>query len=184
MDKDRDSDGTGEAKGSGHDDTSLRALFVRQYADLTRRLSQRLGSREWAEDAMHDTYVRLARGESVGTIRNPAAYLFRMAVNTALDQHRAEKRRLTTADIDALINMPDDTPGPLQVVENQREIARLGDIISGLPPRRRDILLAARLDGTTRREIAERFGISVSMVEQELRAAHEHCAARFKRKTR
>lgn len=189
MDKDTDpAPPQGDAQehgqqGSG-DGTGLRAVFVKRYADLTHRLALRLGSREWAQDAMHDTYVRLATAETTGTIRNPAGYLFRMAVNTALDQRRAEKRRLSKADVDALINIADDAPGPLQVVENQLEVARLGDVISRLPPRRREILLAARLDGVSRREIAERFGISVSMVEQELRAAHEYCAGRFKRKVR
>ncbi|MDI4237337.1 RNA polymerase sigma factor [Bradyrhizobium sp. Arg237L] len=188
MDKLRDpADDSGEAKEPGRDGigdgSALRTLFVKRYADLTRRLARRLGSQEWAEDALHDTYLRLAGGESVGTIRNPLAYLFRMAINTALDQRRAEQRRLTKADIDAVINVPDDAPGPLQVVENQREIVRLSDIIAKLPARRREILLAARVDGMTRREIAARFGISVSMVEQELRAAQEYCASRFKRKT-
>jgi len=50
-----------------------------------------------------------------------------------------------------------------------------------LPPRPRAILLAARLDGLSRQQIAERFGISVSMVEKELKRAQEHCAARFGR---
>jgi DNA-directed RNA polymerase specialized sigma24 family protein len=50
-----------------------------------------------------------------------------------------------------------------------------------LPTRQRSILLATRLEGLTRRQIADRLGISVSMVEKELRSAQEHCVSSFKR---
>ncbi|HEX7924634.1 MAG TPA: sigma factor-like helix-turn-helix DNA-binding protein [Bradyrhizobium sp.] len=43
------------------------------------------------------------------------------------------------------------------------------------------MLLAARLEGLSRQVIARRFGISVSLVEKELRRAQEHCVVRFKK---
>jgi len=46
-----------------------------------------------------------------------------------------------------------------------------------LPPRQREILLAARLDGLPRREIANRLGISLRLVEKELQRAQEYCLA-------
>jgi RNA polymerase sigma-70 factor (ECF subfamily) len=59
---------------------------------------------------------------------------------------------------------------------------RLKSVIAALPSRQRAILLAVRLEGLSRQEIAERFGISTSMVEKELRQAQEYCAMRFGRK--
>jgi RNA polymerase sigma-70 factor (ECF subfamily) len=58
---------------------------------------------------------------------------------------------------------------------------RLKGVIATLPPRRRAVLLAVRLEGLSRQQIAERFGISTSMVEKELRQAQEYCATRFGR---
>ncbi|WP_165421182.1 sigma-70 region 4 domain-containing protein [Bradyrhizobium sp. Leo170] len=48
-----------------------------------------------------------------------------------------------------------------------------------LPPRRRAILIAARVDGLSHEVIAERFNISRTMVQKELRRAVSHCVARL-----
>ena len=77
----------------------LRSLLADRYDDLKTRLSRRLGSSELASDALQDTYVRLGRTEISGPIRSPAAYLFRMAFNVAMDQKRIEKRRLVRNEI-------------------------------------------------------------------------------------
>ena len=55
-----------------------------------------------------------------------------------------------------------------------------GSRFPGLTPRRRAILLAARVDGQLNREIAERFGISLRLVESELSAAMKYCLERMK----
>ena len=49
-------------------------------------------------------------------------------------------------------------------------------------PRRRDILLASRLEGISLRDIAGRHGISQRMVEIELKYALMHCGRRMGRK--
>lgn len=162
----------------------LRQTFVSRYADLKRYLVRRLGSPQWAEDALHDTYLRLVAAETAGSLQDPGAYVFRAALNTAMDHKRSEKRLLSSVDIDALLNIADDAPGPGQTFEGRSEIDRLAHIMAELPPRRHAILVAARLEGLSRRDLASRFGISVSMVEQELRAAQEYCAARLRRQPR
>ena len=48
-----------------------------------------------------------------------------------------------------------------------------------MPERQREILLAARLDGVTQKELAARHGISVRMVERELQHAQAYCRARL-----
>jgi RNA polymerase sigma-70 factor (ECF subfamily) len=48
-----------------------------------------------------------------------------------------------------------------------------------LTPRRRAILIAARLEEVPHVEIAARFGISTRMVEKELRSALIHCGQRL-----
>ena len=50
-----------------------------------------------------------------------------------------------------------------------------------LPARRRNILLAARVEGLTQPEVARRFGISLRLVEGELQRAQEYCAIRLNR---
>jgi RNA polymerase sigma-70 factor (ECF subfamily) len=165
----------------GEGSSSLRIFLVNRYSDLKHRLARRLGSSDWAEDALQDTYLRLDGVEAVGEIRNPAAYLLRAAFNIALNQRRADSRRLSAADIAALVHVADDAPDALRVIESKSDMMNLKRVMAELPPRTREILLASRLDGMSRREIAERFSVSVSTVEKELRRAQEFCVTRVDR---
>lgn len=160
---------------------ALRSLLVDRYGDLKTRLARRLGSADWAEEALQDTYLKLEAGSESEPVRNPLAYLFRAAFNTALNQRRSEGRKLSSTEIADLLDIPDEAPDSLRILEARSDVARLKGVLVTLPPRARKILLAARLDGWTRPQIAEHFGISVSLVEKELRWAQEYCAARFKR---
>ncbi|GKQ49775.1 RNA polymerase sigma factor [Bradyrhizobium sp. Ce-3] len=159
--------------------TMLRSFLAARYDDLKVRLSRRLGSAELASDALQDTYVRLGRAEVAEAVQSPAAYLFRMAFNVAIDRQRAEKRRLANNEIQDLLHIVDDAPGPGQIAEARFELEALEKAIAELTPRRRVILLAARLQGMPQREIANRLGVSLRLVEKELRLAQEHCALKL-----
>ncbi|MGY3446465.1 MULTISPECIES: RNA polymerase sigma factor [unclassified Bradyrhizobium] len=159
--------------------TMLRSFLAASYDDLKLRLSRRLGSTELASDALQDIYVRLGRAEVAEAVQSPAAYLFRMAFNVAIDRQRAEKRRLARSEVQDLLHIVDDAPGPGQIAEARFEIEALEKAIAELTPRRRVILLAARLQDMPQREIAKRLGVSLRLVEKELRLALEHCAMRL-----
>ncbi len=158
---------------------TLQELLADRYGILKTRLARRLGSQDWAEEALQDTYLRLSGADIAGTVRNPTAYLFRTAFNVALNRMRADRRRLSAAEIDGLLHIADEAPDALQVVEGRADISRLSKIIAKLPERQRAILLASRVEGASRQQIAERFRISVGMVDKELQQAQEFCAIRF-----
>jgi RNA polymerase sigma-70 factor (ECF subfamily) len=173
---------TGDRPGERKVPGTLRQALTERYDELKQRLIRRLGSSDWAEDALHDTYLRLDGTEVIGEINNLGGYLFRAAFHNALNRRRAENRRLSTVDIEGLLHIADDAPGAEQVVEGRSDLALLKSIMATLPARQRDVLLGARLEGLTRQQIADRFGISTSMVEKELRQAQEYCVAVFRRK--
>ncbi|MGO4686161.1 RNA polymerase sigma factor [Hyphomicrobium sp. 2TAF46] len=159
----------------------IRRQFVDRYDDLKARLTQRLGSADLAGDAMQDTWLRLARTESIGVVQNPNSYLFRIAMNVAEDRNRIERRqRLSPVEIESLLELPDPAPTPEQIVLARSELAAFKAIVAELPERRREIFLAARIGNIPRQEIAERLGISRQLVTKELRLALEHCLARYK----
>ena len=86
---------------------ALRNFLLQRYDDLKRSLTWHLGSAERAGEALHDTWLRLeARGEIEG-VQDIRAYLMRMAVNIAIDQHRSESRLLEAEEIDTLLTLPD-----------------------------------------------------------------------------
>jgi RNA polymerase sigma factor (sigma-70 family) len=157
-----------------------RRLLVR-YADLRKQLTRRLGSADRADEALQDTWLRLERGGELATVRSPDTYLYTMAINIAWDRMRAEHRRLTTSEVETLLSVPDDAPSPARIIESRRELDIVKTVIAELPTRQQAILLAARVEGLPRSEIAQRFGVSLRFVQRELQQAHDYCAARIEK---
>ncbi|MDM0089997.1 MULTISPECIES: RNA polymerase sigma factor [unclassified Variovorax] len=160
--------------------SALRELLTQRYDELKRRLSFRLGSVDLASDALHDTWVRLdERKEALGPIANPAAYLMRMATNVALDRMERDKRYMGADEIDALMDeIADPAPGPDELAAARDEIEALSHVIDSMPPRRRAIFLAVRVDELSNQAAAARFGVSARLIGLELKRAHEYCMAR------
>ena len=157
----------------------LKQLLVAHYTALRRKLEFVSGSKDSAADALHETWVRLETMAEAGPVANPDAYLIRMATNVAIDQHRRERRHLHEEEVTELFKTPDDLADPARILAARREVEALEEVLRGLTPRRRAILLAARIDGQLNPEIAERFGLSLRVVERELSHALKYCNERM-----
>ena len=159
---------------------SLRKSLVTHYDRLKRRLSARLGNDELAGDALQDAYLKLDGVAAPEAVRQPEAYIYRMAFHIAADYARSGDERLTRAEADEILGLtPDAAPGPAQIAEDRQALQTLMRALERMPERQREILLAARLDGVTQKELAARHGISVRMVERELQHAQAYCRARL-----
>src|ERR1700761_3252148 len=160
---------------------ALRQLLITGYDELKAKLTRRLGSADAAADAVQDTWLRLQHASIAGRIDNPARYLFRVALNVARDRKAADRQHLAADQLEGAIELADQAADPAAILEAKSELELAKMLIRELPERQRSILLAARLDGLPRREIAQRLGISLSLVEKELKQAHEYCMARWAR---
>lgn len=158
----------------------LLSVYLRQRHALTRFLRHRVGCAQAADDLVQETWLRLARGGPLGAVAYPQAYIYRIAANLAIDHVRAQGRQpLTSDEIEHLLNVPDDAPGPGDVAAAASELATLQRALAELPQRRRDILLLSRIEELPHREIAARYGVSTRTVEKELQRALAHCASRL-----
>ncbi|MCA6116448.1 sigma-70 family RNA polymerase sigma factor [Bradyrhizobium sp. WSM 1738] len=160
---------------------TLRRFFVLGYDDLRARLARRFGSVELASDALHETWLRLETAVPAGIVRSPRNYLLQMAANVALKRLKVERSFVTLTDAKMAIGISDDAPDPECAAIASSEVAMLAKALSELTPRRREILLASRLDGIQLWAIAERLGVSQRLVEIELKHALAHCALRVDR---
>jgi RNA polymerase sigma-70 factor (ECF subfamily) len=160
----------------------LRRLLLLDYDELKAQLARRLGSVDHAGDALQDTWLRLEGAAPIGTVHRPQPYLLRIAYNIALKRRQAERETTTLDDARAALNLVDEAPDPERVVEAKSEAAALEGALAELSPRRRDILLASRVEGVSLGEIATRHGLSQRMVEIELKMALIHCGRRMGRK--
>jgi RNA polymerase sigma-70 factor, ECF subfamily len=160
---------------------TLRHLLLRGYDDLKKRLAHRLGSVELAGEALQDTFLRLEHAGNIGVVQRPQAYLYRVALHMAINRRVAENRRLTAAETEALLDIVDEAPDPARTAEARSEVEALKRALLELPPRRREIFVAAWIEEVPPQKIAEHFGLSLRTIQIELKYAREHCALRLGR---
>lgn len=160
----------------------MRRFLVVGYDELRARLSRRFGSVELASDALHDTWLQIDGAEPNGPVRNPKHYLLRMASNLALKRLSGEHRIVQLSDAMTAVGLTDETPDPERAAIGRFEAEALARALKELTPRRRDILLASRIEGIPLSAIAERLGVSQRLVEIELKHALAHLALRLERK--
>ena len=160
----------------------LLAAAIEHYGEISAFVRRRVGCATTTDDIMQDMCLRLTRGGAV-SIDNPRAYLFQTAANLTIDYQRAQRsRRLSNADIDALLHIPDEQPSPEDCVAARGDIAELQHALAELTERQRQIFRLSRLQRVAHSDIAARFGVTTRTVENEIRRALTHCAARLKKK--
>jgi RNA polymerase sigma factor (sigma-70 family) len=153
-------------------DGGLQAIFLTQRPMLLRLLTARLGSREEAEDALQDLWLRIDQA-SVQPIAQPAAFLYRMASNLATDRRIAASRR-GARDAGWLDLQPvsAELPDPERETIARSQWRLVEGAIADMPDRMAIALRMFRLEEQPQRAIADHLGISVSGVEKLLQRAY------------
>ena len=131
----------------------------------------RLGlSPSQAQEGVQEVFLRLhsalVRGES---IHNPRAWVFRVAHNLAVTEHRAGDRWMAL-DPELEAALTDRGPGPEARVLQRERSARVSEALAELSPQQRRCLYL-RAEGLRYREIAEVIGVGVSTVSEFLTRA-------------
>jgi len=166
---------------TGANRTTLRNVLTADYSGLFKRLTRRLGSEDLAGDALQETFLRIEQMQNAPAVNSPKDYLFRIALNVATDRRRGEKRLLSMDAIDALLDIPDESPDAAAIVEGRQDIQALDLALAELPSRARQVFMAAVVRKMPDHEIAAQLGVSVRTVEIDLRNSLKHCAARLGR---
>lgn len=161
----------------------MRSLLAR-YAAIRGRLAHRFGA-QVAEDALQETWIRLeTRADDLAPVKDPDAYVYRAALNTAHNLVKSDNRRLTFVDIEELLGVADDAPGPATIAADRADIAVVAQALSELTERQRVIFHEAFLGDVSHHELAERFGVGIRMIQKDLRRGVDLCARRLgKRKS-
>jgi RNA polymerase sigma factor (sigma-70 family) len=159
-------------------DDPLLAAYLERRANLVRFLAARAGSLAAAEDLAQDLYLKLAardRGEAVG---NPAAMLYRMALNLMLDRARGEARsaardtawrQVERTELGG-VDVADEPPADEAAASAQR-LRQLVAAVRELPPQAGRAFRLHKLEGLSHAETARAMGLSVKAVEKHVSAA-------------
>ena len=147
----------------------VESLYRRHGGWLVAFLRRRFGAQE-AEELAQETYVR-ALG-SGAEIRNPRAFLARVATTAAQDRARRRASRPVLVE---------ETPGGAPCPAEQEARLVMKQAILALPPNLQEVFLLSRFGGLTYEQIALRCGVSVKTVEARMSKALAQCAELLER---
>jgi RNA polymerase sigma factor (sigma-70 family) len=152
------------------------------YADILYFLRRRTDNASDAADMTQDVFTQWLDYRDRAKVEQPRAFLFQMARNLLRDHWRKQKVRQTVhsdqADMDAE-PVTDEQNDPMTAALRMQRLEQLKEVLAELSPRRREALMLHRFEGLSQAQIAERMGISTSMVEKHIAFALLHCKRRL-----
>lgn len=150
-------------------------IFLDLHPTLERIVTYRTGSRQVAQDLTQDIYFRVLNlANEFPTYDDARNYLVRVAMNASTDYVRTEKRRqqLLKGTFDLFENY---MPSPEDNLNYGQQITEIDQALASLPEKCRQTLYMSRVEGMTHAEIAEKLGVSRSLIEKYAVKAVLHC---------
>ena len=150
--------------------------FREGYRELIAFVARRTGSRQSAQDIVHDAWLRVVEAGPMAQSQHPAprAYLYTVAEHLVIDHLRRAAR--TSERFDSALH--DSSAGVQALGQDVAEaslrreaLVAVDAAIAALPERCRRMFLADRLDGESQAAIAAAHGVSVKTVEREIMRA-------------
>lgn len=156
----------------------LTASYLEQREALARFFRARSGPHGDVEDLLQDLYLKVSAIEPDRDVRDPRAYLYRLASNLMMDRWRSGRRssardgawRLVAHQTGASEDL-DDAPSAEVVVANRQRLAVLMTALSSLPEKTQRVFRMHKFDGLSYAEVASSLGISRSSVEKHMMEA-------------
>lgn len=147
------------------DRNAFEALFKAQYRPLCAFAMQYVKDGDKAEDLVQDLFFRLWMDrEKTKVTSSLKSYLFQAVRNRCLNAVKVQGRvRSLNEEVDDAM----DEDGRCEEDHTERA-ARVHAAIDALPEERRRIFKMSRHEGLKYQEIAERLGISVKTVENQM----------------
>jgi RNA polymerase sigma-70 factor (ECF subfamily) len=147
-----------------------KAAFTEIAGRYRRRLilmAARIAGRAAAEDVVQETLTRAwihapSWKNTRGDPHSYAGWLFRVAMNLAMDQIR---RGRVAVDIDCAVDMPDPAADAETILIRRERMARLKDAMAHLPQRQRMAISLTYDAGISNKEAADVMGISAGAFE-------------------
>jgi RNA polymerase sigma factor (sigma-70 family) len=154
------------------DPDAVRALYKEYGRSVYAVALGVLGRQDLAEEAAQQTFVKAWKAaDRIDVDRDPGPWLATIARRAAIDIHRREARRPTTAldtvasDDRALISLPPDVDALDAAWQVRRAIAALS-------PDEATVVRLQHLEGMTHAEIAAQLGIALGTVKSRSHRAH------------
>jgi len=168
-----------------HEDVRLK-LFLAHRQALVEYATPIVGDRMRAEDVVQEAYLRFVPSAAgAAEASNPAAYLYRIVRNLAVDLRRrlsADSRR-DGAHLVLLSTLP-PAPSAEEEALQRAELRQVEAALAELPANVRRAFEMRRIGGYTLQEIADHLGVSVPTAGRWTQEALMHVTRRLQRPAR
>jgi RNA polymerase sigma-70 factor (ECF subfamily) len=143
-------------------DREAQQWLVRRWtAPLYRFCLRMLRNEQDARDAAQDTLVKALRNlHRYDTNRKFSTWVFGIARNTSIDEHRRRRRRAPDEPGD----IADDRPSPLHVAQRNQRADLLMNALDELPTMYREVLVLYHFEHLKYTEIAEALDLPLGTV--------------------
>ena len=159
---------------SGFVPETVHALYHDHHGWLSGWLRRKLGCTHQAADLAQDVFVRIMSAPMQQAIREPRAYLTKVAHGLVVNHWR--RREIEQAYLDALMQLPEamvpSVEQRLLVLETLFEIEHM---LSVLPTKVRQAFLLSQMDGMKYADIANELMVSERMVKKYMAQAMLAC---------
>jgi RNA polymerase sigma factor (sigma-70 family) len=169
------------------EDSAAFEELVRRHGGMARGVCRRvLGPAGDADDAAQAAFLSLAKNARpliarLGPSGSLAGWLYRVAVNAALQQRRASKAR-RRREATVVREKEAWTEAVTASVERSEMLVVLDEELKELPPRYRTPLVLCHLEGKTQHEAAEQLGLSYGTLRRRLDRGRKLLRARVGRR--
>lgn len=156
---------------SSHADDLATSVFRHYGKALQRYLLRRLQGDAQARDLEQEVYLRLLRVNDAELVRDPQAYMYRIASHVVHEFKQRAQREMVTFDSQAVDEWDDRLPTPAVADPLAEQVAseqEVDDVLAKLPARSRAMVLLHQRDGFSYTEIAHKLHISVHTVKKNM----------------
>jgi RNA polymerase sigma-70 factor (ECF subfamily) len=153
----------------------LSTVYAALRVPLQRYLRRRVRDAEAADDLLHEVFLRVH--DRVGTLREPEcleAWIYKIARNAIVDRKRRER---------TVMGMGVEFPAPDGSDDNQalRELAAVVHrCLEYLPEQDREALRATAFENTSHKELAARWGVTLSCAKSRVQRARRKLAQLYR----
>lgn len=164
---------------SRRDEAAFEKLHAATKRKLFSTVLQVVKRSDLAEELLQETYARIwqSAGSYRSSLSSPMTWMITIARNLAIDSMRKAARQIH-CEYTVLLDVPADDPTALDTIETRENESitiklqrTIFSALQGLEPDRRQLVIAAYVNGESRHRLSQQHGVPVNTIKTWIRRA-------------